>query len=188
MFAEHLPPRASLAMRRRGNGPSPESFHGGFGAGADVEFGVAVFEVLADGFEGDPELVGDFLVDESAGDEVQDLVLARGEVFGGPWRIPPAVKRLHHQAGDVAVHGGAAVLHLFDGFQDFCGGSPLEEVAVGAVLEGLENVFAVVVNGQHDDFEVGQPVLHAGYTFDAGHFRELDIHEHDIRRRVGGGW
>jgi hypothetical protein len=37
-------------------------FHGRLGAGADVELGVTVLEMLADGFGRDAEAVGDFSV------------------------------------------------------------------------------------------------------------------------------
>jgi hypothetical protein len=49
----------------------------GFGAGADLEFAVDLFEVVAEGFVADVEFCGGFLGDEAFGEPVEDLAFAR---------------------------------------------------------------------------------------------------------------
>jgi hypothetical protein len=49
----------------------------GFGAGADLELAVDLFEIVAEGFVADVEFCGGFLGDEAFGETVEDLAFAR---------------------------------------------------------------------------------------------------------------
>ena len=72
-----------LANLGQGNLPTglAKEFQGGFGTGADVEFVVDVFDMRADGFEGNADGVGDFFVLETLGQEREDFLFACGEAF-----------------------------------------------------------------------------------------------------------
>jgi hypothetical protein len=86
-------------------------------------------------------------------------------------------------AGDVVGEGGAAGVYVADGVVEFGGFAGFEEVAVGAGFEGLEDGFVVLVDGEHDDVEVGELFFEFGDALDAGFAGEFDVHEDDV-----GGW
>jgi len=92
---------------------------------------------------------------------------------------------LDYLAGDVAGNWGAAGLDIFDGFQECLGWAGLYEVTIGSGAQGPEDAITVLVYGQHDDLKCRQEFLELSHTLNAGHARELDIHEHDIRLASG---
>src|SRR5579871_389735 len=85
----------------------------GFGAGADVHFFVDVFEMAADGFDADGELIGDFLVGVAFGEQDQNFLLAGAQMNGGFGGRAGFAEGLNDVARDFAGHGGAAA-HDFE--------------------------------------------------------------------------
>ena len=92
-------------------------------AGADVKFFVDAADISIDSRQADVEAIGDFLVEITASQQVQHLSLARGELRAGRGHL---AERLNDLSGDVAGHRGAAVVHVFEGLQQFLAGSLLE--------------------------------------------------------------
>lgn len=160
-------------------------FHGGFGAAADMELDIDVLEVLADGLDGDVELVGDLLVDEALRDDAHHFLFALGQVFGRFASGFVATERLDDKAGDMAGHGCPAGIHLLDGAQEIDRGCALEQKAAGPIFQRTEDQVAVVINGEHDDVHSGQELLQSCHALDPGHAREIDVHQHNIGQVPG---
>ena len=115
-------------------------------AALDVEFAVDRVEIPAYGAGGEAELVGDLLVGVAGGDELEDLLLARGERISSILRRSQLAEGREHLAGDLAGHRCAAAMGLGDGSDDLRGGRLFEEIAAGSGAQGLEDVVGVVIN------------------------------------------
>ena len=74
------------------------------------------------------------------------------------------------------------MMDLLDGFQDFRRRQVLDQVAVGAGFQRLEHPPAVLFDGEHDDLQLRQAFLEPANALDAGHPRQIDIHQDDIGR------
>jgi hypothetical protein len=87
----------------------------GLGARPDPQFFVNVADVIVHGVVTNAQGGGDFLVEKSPGQVLEDLLLARREfgVVGFRWHGTP--KRPHDLARDVAGHGGTAGVNPLDG-------------------------------------------------------------------------
>jgi len=157
-----------------------EVFDDGLGAGVDVEFVVDALEVFADGVEADGEEFGDFLVEATAGEMVQDLEFAGGELFEFGSEAGLLVEELDHFTGDVAGHRGAALVHIAHGLEELAGGGAFEEITAGAGGEGLKDALAVVIDGEHEELEPGMGGLELAHAVDAVHAGQVDVHEHDV--------
>ena len=103
----------------------------------DVEFVVDAAEVDADGFDAEVEAVGDFLIGEALGEEVEDFGFALGEMQFLTGDGLGLVEGFDDAAGDFGAHGGAAGADLGDGLADFIWRGPLEEVKQAPALRAL---------------------------------------------------
>ena len=157
-----------------------EVFGDGFGAGADLEFFVDAADVGVDSFEADVELVGNFFVEKSFGQEFEDFLFAGGKVFGGFGGGGGLLEALDDFAGDVAGHGGAAAIDVLNGAEEFFGRGRFEQVSGGAVGEGLEDLFGVLVHREHHDLARGFDRFEFADAIDAAHAGKVDVHEDDF--------
>jgi hypothetical protein len=76
--------------------------------------------------------------------------------------------------------GGPAAGDVADGFQQLLGGAGFDEITVGAGFQGHEDALAVLIDGDHDDLQIGRRFAQLDHTIDAGHARQLDVHEDDV--------
>lgn len=131
---------------------------GDVGAVAGVEAALDVGEVGADGGGFESELVGDFGVGVTLGDEVGDLSFAGGEACqaAGSGRGGVGCGEVEESLPDIGVDVLAAVVvDAEDGCGEVVGVAGFEEEAVGAGVEGVEDVGVGVEGGEDDDLEVG---------------------------------
>jgi hypothetical protein len=91
-------------------------------------------------------------------------------------------------AGDGAGEGRAALMDVADGVEELAFGLRFEEIAAGPGLERAKDDFAILMLGEHDDLEIGQRFLQFTHAIDAGHFRQLDVHEDDVRWILRNGF
>ena len=132
--------------------PLPAELQNGLDLATDVELDADTFHVGAHGFDGDVELVGDFLIDVAGGEESEDLAFAGREGFVFLGNLPVLPEVLRDLPGDVAGEGGTAGVNVADGVEEFLGGAGFEEVAAGSFAQGIEDVVFFFVSGEHDDF------------------------------------
>ena len=124
--------------------------------GGEVEFGEDVVDVLADGFVGDVEALGDGGVGASFGHFGEDFAFAGGELGQGGALVLGG----EELGDDGGVHGGAAGGDSVDGFDELADveEAVLEEVADGAgvVGEELAGVELFDMLGEHEDGQAGE--------------------------------
>lgn len=150
------------------------------GAGADLEFGVDVDDVGADGGEADAEAVGDFLVEESLGEEPQDLVLAMREQAGEGWVGRRGLEGCDHLAGDGTRHGRATVVEFLDRFQQLGWSGFLQQISRGSGFQGLEDAVVILKDREHQDSGIGQKLTHLMDALDSGHPRQSDVEQQNV--------
>src|SRR4029450_571588 len=123
-----------------------------------------VADVVLDGVLGDVELFGDVAVVVALGAQLEDLHLALGEPRGGDLLL--LVGALDHGRElieELGGHGGRdqrlALGDRADRVGDLLDRDLLEQVAVGAGLDGVVQVGFLVGDGQHQDLGVRDEVL-----------------------------
>ena len=108
--------RTEVRGQRSGVGLSgAEVFGDGLGAGADVEFFEDALDVGMDGAVADGELLGNFFVEVTFGEEIQDLLFAGRKVFGLGDGRGGLLEGLDYFSSDVTGHGSAAGVDVFNG-------------------------------------------------------------------------
>lgn len=74
---------------------------------------------------------------------------------------------------------------IADGVEEFGAGGAFEEITGGASGEGVEDIFGVLVGGEHDDLGGGKLLLETADAFDAVDAGKIDVHEDDFGVVVG---
>ena len=121
----------------------------GLGAVGDLELGVDVLEVGAHGGAAQPQGLGGGAVGQAAGDELQDLGLARREGRQGSGRSRPGSGAA---AGARAAAGSRCrPRDLADGLDDALGRRALEQIAAGAGPHRLEHALLLLEDGEDED-------------------------------------
>ncbi len=157
-----------------------EKLHHCLGAGANVEFFVNSVEVRANGLNADEQLIGNFLVPIAFRKEGEDFFFTACEVLILTLGSSHSVKRLHDLPRDTCGHRGAAPIHLVDRFEKFCRRRSLQEVSVRARRQRIEDRIAVFVDGKHESLSGRAKFPELSHTVDAGHLREVDIHQDNV--------
>jgi hypothetical protein len=153
-----------------------------------VELGEDVLEIALGGVLGDVHDVGDLLVGQAFGEFVEDFDFARGEGF----EFLALGEAIGDFGGDPFFAGGDGA----EGRDELFAGGVFQDVALGAGVEGLVDVFIAVEGGEHDDAggAVGEADflrgLHAAFEGHAGIEQDevglvLAIHAHGLGA-VGG--
>src|SRR3990172_5978372 len=153
------------------------------GAVLGVELGHDVGAVRLDGLDADVELLGDLLVGGALGDELEHLALAGGEevvadAAGVALQLPEVVGEV--AVADAGAEVGVAAMDGLDAEQELVYLRLLDDVAVGAGLQGAGDVLVLHVAGEHEDFGLGQAAADLTRRLDAveaGHDR---VHEDDV--------
>lgn len=164
----------------------------GFGAGADLELAVDLFEVVAEGFVADVEFCGGFLGDEALGEAVEDLAFAWCEGgegdgwFGG--HGGPLAECFDDHGGDVRAEWGAAGSGGAEAGDDFGRGSAFDEIAVSACAEGGEDAFGLVVDCQDDEGGGWEHGGESAETVFAGDAWEFEVDDDDIGGELCEFW
>lgn len=140
-----------------------------------------------DGAGGDVEDVGGFFHRFALGEELQDFALAHGEgflvgvAFGA--RDEEADGFAGDRKGDVnAAHGDGV-----DGFEEFGGGAFFEHVTVGAAADGFFGGFGIFIDGEENDFGVGQFLDEEFAGFEAVEVGHVDVGNNDVGAEFFGG-
>ena len=90
-----------------------------------MELLIHVAEVVVDRSVADAQKVGNFLVEVAFDQKLQDFPFPVGQLGRIVLNRGGLTKGLNDLAGNVAVHGGTAGVHLLDGFLQFFQCSPL---------------------------------------------------------------
>jgi hypothetical protein len=138
-----------------------------------------------DGAETDAELVGDFLVEKTLGQQREDFLFAFGQLLHLGGRLLDLLEMADDLARDVHGHGRAAGMHLFDRMEQFARRHVLEQITVRAGAERFKDQIPFLVGRQHQHLGLGHLFLQAGDAFDAAHAGKVDVHEHDVGRLLG---
>jgi len=148
-----------------------------------VEFVVNAGDVGPDGAQGNAEAVGDFFVQEALVQEVEDFLLASGELLELGVSLGRALEGDDDLAGDGAGHGRAALVQFLDGLEQPGRRGLFEQITAGPRPQRLENAVVILKDGEHHDAGGGQRGFQPPNALDAGDAGEVDVHQHDIGRQ-----
>ena len=133
---------------------------------------------------GDDQLGGDLGVREAAGDELEDLELAGGElVEAGRGRAggrAGARELLDQPAGDRRREQGVAAGHDADAVRELLGRDVLEQEPGGARAQRVVDVLVEVEGREHQDLRAVAGREHAAGRLDAVELGHADVHQHDV--------
>src|SRR5487761_1607730 len=87
-------------------------------------------------------------------------------------------------AGHEGADQGLPAVDRTDGLGDLVQRDVLEQVAARARPDGLEQVFLLVTDRQHDDLRARHRLLHGPARLDAAAPGHPDVHEHDVGQRL----
>ena len=128
-------------------------------------------------------LDGDLGVGPAAGDQLEDLALALGELrerLGvGAGRRPG--EEVHQPPGHARAEDRVARRHRADRPDQLRALGALEQVAAGAGAHRREHRLVVVVHRQHEDRDVRRRVDDPARGLDAVEPGHVDVHQHDVR-------
>lgn len=161
---------------------------GVFGEAGDVvevEFFHEADAVGLDGGGGDFHDFGHFLDAAALGGVDEDFEFARGECGFG-FLAGLILEFVDEVGGDVGGVVGAAGLDGADGLEEFFGRAFFEEVALGAGFGDVDDVFAGVVDGEDEDFDVRMGFAELADNFEAVHPWHVDVEEDEVGAMCGG--
>ena len=150
-----------------------------------MELLIDVADVRVHGGVAHLHLVGDFLVEKTLRQQIQNFRLARRKALRLGGHLRRLLERLDNFPRDVAAHRRAARLDLLDGRQQFRWRRLLEHVARRAGRERVEDVLGVLIHGEHDELRAGQLRLEPPHAFHAVHARQVDVHQNHFGKDLG---
>ena len=171
---------ARTAVARHGlYEPAADGVAGEFDAVAHAELFEDVRAVALDRLLGDEEHLADLLVGVRLGDELDDLLLARGEHvrverLAGAGALDVLAHERAHAAGieeRLTPHRGPARL------DEVAVDGALEHVAGGAGADRLEQVLLAVVHREHEDADVGLAMRDLARRLQSGLARHRDVED-----------
>ena len=190
--ASPRPPRTPApAGQPRSAAPGSRALADGVGGGlhpvGEVQLLERVVDVVLDRALGDRQLVGDLLVGHAGGDELEDLGLAAGQdgVLGRRRRLaadgdPAGAQCLEELGRDRGGDRRLAAHHAADVLEQLLRADVLEQVAVGAGLDRLEQVVVVLGHGEHDDRRPDAGGADGGHAVHARGDGHVHVHDHEI--------
>lgn len=147
-----------------------------------MELSVDLLQVPAHGVETHVQPVANLFVRETLCELLQDFLLPARQVQIVGGRRRGDLKGLDYLTGDFTCHGCAAFADVGDGFEDFFRVGAFQKIAAGSCAEGFEYGFGVIIHGDDDDMERREKFLQSRRAFDAGHIRQMEVHEHHVGR------
>ena len=166
--------------------PAPaDGVLGEAGDAVDVELAHDALAMAFDGADAQVEAAGNLLVAQAVGDLGEHLALARGKLAGS--FLPDAVHELvEGQPRDLRAEEGLARLDSLDGPHQLLGRSALEHVTARPGLDGCGGRIRAAVHREDEHLD---PRLlaaqHLGHR-QAVHLRQVQVHQHDVRRQLLG--
>src|SRR5438093_9346054 len=128
-----------------------EGLTDGLGLGMDVELFVDAADVIADGIDAYAELAGGALVAVALHEQLEEAHFLRRELLVQFLRRAGLLEQGDDFARDLGRHGGAAVMCLANGFQQFCRRRLLQQIPAGAVADRFKDLVLLGVDREHDD-------------------------------------
>ena len=157
----------------------------GLSPGTNVQLLVNAADVSIHGMDANGHRLGYFLVKETPREHFQDFAFARGEIvilFGLGRRIG---ETLGDPAGNVAGHGRASRMDVFEGGEQFIVRRLLEQIASGAGLQRVKDMVGVFIYRVHDELGQRHMRFELPDAFDATQAGQFDVHQDDIRLLPG---
>ena len=141
--------RAMIGACKRGLTSHDVSLHGPAGqliAVGELELAQDRADVRLNGFDGDEQVVGDFLVRVAASDKAHDLLLARGQQIQlrVGRRDLPCPEGVQHETGQARAEGGVAGGDAVDCLDQLGRGDRLSDVPASARADDLDDVLGGV--------------------------------------------
>src|SRR5918995_251984 len=166
--------------------PSQPGFAGtddGLGAVRDLKLGEDVGDVIAHGLGAQVEAFGDLGVRLVAGYELQDLVLALGQLGEGVGGLSRVWTReiLHEAAGYGRSEDGLAAGDSPDGTQDLGLEGAFKQVASGTGLQRGEHRIVILLHADDEDAYVGAGVQDRTGRLDAVDPGHTEVHQDHVR-------
>src|SRR3990170_649504 len=193
--AGRLPPQAGYRARLQPPAlapadPAPALVGGDLGAVLEVQLLQNAVDVVLDGARRNEEALRYLLVAGPLAGQLQHLDFARREIGAGLAYLSVAVRlanegvqnALRHRRGDNGFSPQRALQHL----EQFVGLHVLQQVAVGAAADRLEQVLLVLGHREHDDLGVRQLRLYEARGLDAVAAGHPDVHENDVWLQPAG--
>ncbi len=134
--------------------------------------------VVLDRLLGEVQQLRDLAVRVRLGDELDDLLLALGELARAALLAGEDV--LDQGALGVGGEEGLAALDRADRLEQLGVGLALEHVSGRSGLEGLEQVALVVVHGEDEDGDVGRLLADLVGRLQPGEARHLDVEDREV--------
>src|SRR5262249_32529760 len=141
----------------------------------DVELFVDIANVKPNRIDAHRECVGGGLVNVAIGQQPQHLDFTSRQLTVFGFGRDDLLKHLNDLASDFGSHRSSAVAQFADGFEQSGRRRVLEQVAACSGADGLENVFVVRINSQHQYVQRGVPGLEQPHAFDAAYSGKADI-------------
>lgn len=98
-----------------------QMFNHRFGARAHLELLINMADMRVDGRVTYPHGISDFFVEIAFGEEFNDLGFAGRKGLGRVIALPVLLEGLNNFPRNVAVHGGATIIDIPDGHEEFGG-------------------------------------------------------------------
>src|SRR5665213_3548644 len=150
------------------------------GARSDVKFDVNPLQMTAHRQRADRQLVGDFLVAKTFGQQSKDFQFPLGYRPGDAGGVAFLLEVFHNFTGDGAGHGSAALMDLGDRFKNFGRGSRFDEITAGPRHKGFENFIGIFADSEDENLQGGSLRLEPGHAANAGHVGKMNIHQKDV--------
>jgi len=119
------------------------------------------------------------------GDELQDFQLSIGQALrcsGASARHPEEL--VDDSSGRSRGDGRLAARHPLQHRAELRRLQVLQQIALGAGLDGAEQIGLVLAHGQHHDGHLRMAVVDRRRGLDTGHVRHSHVHQDDIGRRL----
>jgi hypothetical protein len=164
--------------------PQALRFQRRLGARAHVELAVDLLHVVGNGVPAQAQLHADLGQRVALGHTQQHLAFAVGQVDAGSvacrLRLGLGAEIGHHAARDARAQRRFALADALQLFGDQLARLLLQDVAEGAGLQRREQVFVVVVDGDHHALRIGLHVAQLGHHVHAAAVGQAQVDERQV--------
>jgi hypothetical protein len=146
----------------------------------------AAHDAFAVGFnraDTDAQLAGNFFIALTFGNENEDFALTIGELAEGFFLTAARHDLIQRGPGDIGAEKWLALVNRLDGLEQLLGRRFLGDITMSTGLYDAENVFAIVMDSQHQDLDARTFFAqHLGHR-QAVHPGHVDVHQNDVGRK-----